>query len=340
MYITPVSFNNFQTPIITKRESSNNDISNIQPNSKYLGKDCVSFGVGNKVLHSMKGAMTVEATRKAIDEATTVSKRTLYVLRKYLKPLIANEANPNNPIKSISGGVKGENSTRKKTAKRSINGKKGLMEMGDFIRYRITLRDNSPKNTEKVLKQLGDMVKSGEFQIFEIENYLTQDCRGYANYKMLGSLAEKCNPNELSTRTANIPSGYPAIHIGFKTKEGFVGEIQIMGSDVERIKELDDFLYKLLDNSGLEEPYKGTMEAPMKKALKLIKDDTFKMNTLMQYRRDAFSLAFDSPAKKYNSKEKAKYIDIPYFLPRELGFSWIAEQKEFCEAVHKKAKPQ
>lgn len=335
MYITPI----LPTLYI------NNTISNNTPSvqhikSQYshpLSADTVSFKAGKKDFENMKDAVSVESTRKAIDEATAASKRTLYILRKYLKPLMANTANPNNPIKSISGGVKGENSTRKKTAKRSISGKRGLMEMGDFIRYRITLRDNSPKSIEKVLKQLGNAVKSGEFQIFEIENYLTQDSRGYANFKMLSALTDNCNPNELSIRTANIPSGYPAIHIGFRTKEDIIGEIQIMGSDVEEIKELDDFLYKLLDNNGLEEPYKGIMEAPMKKALKSIKDDAYKMNALMQYRRDSFSLAFDTPSKKYNSKEKVKYIDIPYFLPKELGFPWIAEQKEFCESVSKKS---
>ena len=317
------------------------------PKLNILDRDTVSFSGSkkgekneNKNLDSMAGAVSVSTAKRAHNEVDHAGKRIYSTLKKYLKPLVATSSSPNNPIcageKGIKYRVKDDISICEKTATREIKNKEDIFKMGDVLGFRIVLRENSPKNVEKVLKQLGEAVKCGDLNIIEIENYLLPDGRGYCSTKALEKLASVCNPNELDINlNKKIKSGYPAIHIGIKTKEGYIGEIQIMGKDVEDVKDLDDWFYKILDNKPLKKKYRSA-QIKIENAIKSLTPD--QMNVFMQYRRDSFTRAFEEEPREYNTRKKSQFIDIPYFLPRELGYQWVADQKIYLDSQAAKQK--
>lgn len=325
----------------------NNDSTVTRPRLNFLDKDTVSFSGSkkdkkyeneNKDLESMCGAVTVSTARAALDELDQAGMRIYSTLKKYMKPLVATNSSPDNPVcaggKGVKYRLKEDVSICEKTAVRDIKSKRGIFEMGDVLGFRIVLREHSPKNVEKVLKQLALAVKHGDLNIIEIENYLLPDGRGYCSTKALEKLASVCNPNELDINlTKKIKSGYPAIHIGIKTKEGYIGEIQIMGKDVEDVKDLDDWFYKILDHKPLRKKYKSA-QAKIEKAIASLSPE--QMNAFMQYRRDSFTRAFDLEPKGYNTRKKSQFIDIPYFLPQELGYQWVADQKFYIDTTSKK----
>jgi len=289
-----------------------------------------------KTSRNMSHAVSNNLAMQVCDEVTTAFKRIKYNLKKELKPLVATNSEPNNPIlpgeSGIYGGVKGVVSARKKTASRDITNKKGLLEMGDILRFRIVLRESSPKNMEKLLKQLAQAFKNGD-EIIEIESYVAPNGKTYATAGMLNKLAAKCNQNILKTSyDKRIPSGYPAIHIGFKTKEGYIGEIQIVGCDVAHVKHADDALYKVMDcNKSLDEEY-AEVEKLIRAGLKKLTSEDDKTR-YMKYRRDNFQLAFDCEPKGYNTRKKFEFITLPYDLPEELDFQRIFDKIYLCECA-------
>lgn len=319
--------------ILLQKRCTNSTVS--YSNLTGLNKDTVSFSSkeknDNKNLDSMADAVSVSTAKKAHNEVNQAGKRIFSTLKRYLKPLVATSSSPNNPICAGESGIKYRSkediSICEKTATRKIKNKQEIFEMGDVMGFRIVLREHSPKNVEKVLKQLAEAVKHGDLNIIEIENYLLPDGRGYVSPKALEKLASVCNPNELDINlNKKIKSGYPAIHIGIKSKEGYIGEIQIMGKDVEDVKDLDDWFYKILDHKPLKKKYKSA-QIKIENAINSLTPD--QMNAFMQYRRDSFARAFDLEPKEYNTRKKSKFIDIPYFLPEELGYQWVADQKVY-----------
>lgn len=320
----------------------NNDNNVTRPKLNFLDRDTVSFSGkqknDNKNLDSMADAVSISTAMRANQEVYNAAKRINSTLKKYLKPLVATSSSPENSIcageKGIKYRIKDDISICEKTATREIKSKSDILKMGDVMGFRIVLREHSPKNVEKVLKQLALAVKQGDLNIIEIENYLLPDGRGYCSTKVLEKLASVCNPNELDINlTKKIKSGYPAIHIGIKTKEGYIGEIQIMGKDVEDVKDLDDWFYKILDHKPLKKKYKSA-QTKIEKAIASLSSE--QMNAFMQYRRDSFTRAFDLEPKGYNTRKKSQFIDIPYFLPKELGYQWVADQKFYIETTSKK----
>ncbi len=292
-----------------------------------------------KTSRNMSYAVSNDLAMQVCDEVTAAFKRVKYNLKKELKPLVATTSEPNNPImpgeSGIYGGVKGVVSARKKTASRDITNKKGLLEMGDLLRLRIVLRESSPRNIEKLLRQLGQAFKNGD-EIIEIESYVAPNGKTYATAGMLNKLAQKCNQNILKTSyDKRIPSGYPAIHIGFKTKEGYIGEIQIVGCDVAHVKHADDALYKVMDcNKGLDEEY-DDVEKLIRTGLEKLTSEEAKTR-YMKYRRDNFQLAFDCEPRGYNSRKKFEFITIPYDLPEELDLQRISDKMYLCERAASK----
>lgn len=292
-----------------------------------------------KASRNMNEGVTNDLAMQVCGEVNAAYKRIMYLLKKELKPLVATDSAPNNPIapgdSGIYGGVKGVVSARKKTASRGISNRKGLLEMGDLLRMRIILRDASPRNVEKVLRQLGQVFKNGD-EIIEIESYVSANGKTYATAGMLDKLAAKCNPNTLKTAyNKRIPSGYPAIHIGVKTKEGYIGEIQIMGRDVVQTKHVDDVYYKLFDCGKSLDPEYAEVEKQVRAGIKKL-DTEEKKSRFMQYRRDNFQAAFDEDARNYNTRKKFEYIKIPYDLPEELDMQKVDDRIYLCERAARK----
>lgn len=88
--------------------------------------------------------------------------------------------------------------------------------------------------------------KAGNFKVKEIENYRLTRKDSYVSSKTLDKFEKICqSKGQFPSRSGKaIPNGYTAVHLTIELPNGQIAEIQIMGRDLERIKELEDFYYK------------------------------------------------------------------------------------------------
>ena len=220
----------------------------------------------------------------------------------------------------------------------------------DIVGSRIILEDSNPRYITLVLDALKNAVNDGLLKITSIENNIpdarklpqgaTIDDYSYASNEQLEEFAQATGA-ELDTNITK--TGYIAIHINVDLSDemfkaysgvfnGFSGEIQIMGRDVERLKDVEDLCYKLKDNKNA---YKSVYE-PFKKHFKPLYDlhkDDFDEYTYRLYL-----------AQRANSKKKRTSFPTPAELgfteaqiPPQLDFNRLAIKKLDCDH-DKKAK--
>ncbi len=331
----PQSFNNkFRNNIVT---GSNNSLN---PNVSYKNlnqpaKDTVSFSGGEKILKTKTHEITYDLAKKVYNNANEDLINIKWVLKKYLKPLIATNTTPENPICPEKIGlkyrIKGPESIREKATSRGITRMKDLVLIGDIIGARVILRDAKKNSVEKILKQLSTAVRNGDLKLVEVENHYPVPEASYATEKALKAIAKEAN---LPVITEETKSGYRAIHLTAKTKHGYHAEIQIMGRDVEDLKEIEDICYKIRCKKGVPAKYR-LIEEEVKPAIESLSKPNEKL--YMRYINDSYDFAAKLPPRKINSRKKQEYIPIPYFLPKALDFLHLAQMKEVCDKLAKVA---
>lgn len=138
----------------------------------------------------------------------------------------------------------------------------------DIVGARIVMKESSPEYTDKILCALKQAVADGVLKITSIENNVPSAEKipeghklsdyAYASDSQLRSLKTASGAPVLTNESK---TGYMAIHINvdlsdpiFKNYGGvyndYSGEIQIIGRDVEQLKEVEDLCYKLKDKKN------------------------------------------------------------------------------------------
>lgn len=306
------------------------------PKLHILSADTVSFGIGEKKLSKTARTISVDLAKKVVSEAEEDAKEIRFVLNKYLKPFVASQKNPNAPIcpgeRGISVRIKTEDSLRQKVTPRGIKTKWGVKNVGDVIGARIVLRDGSQHAVDKILFAIADAIKQGALRITEIEKFNPKQGRiavkdigelGYGSIKGRKALEEASG---IISRVGPQPSGYPAIHITIKTKNGYKAEIQIMDVDVEDLKHVEDLGYKIRCGKGVCEKYKK-IEKDILPAFEELEEKGLE-DAYLDYVSDSYLTAFSTPAQKFNAKRKTKFLQIPYYLPQKLDFNYIAQKMQ------------
>lgn len=218
-----------------------------------------------------------EACRQVSENAKRAESRLEKTLKDALKKYVFNEkTNHHGAIMNISTRVKSANSIREKVAgeleyaitenKSKIfnpqNPEEIKRTLGDIIGARITLRKSDSSETSKIIDSLIREVEAGRLRITKIENYEPENCEDSVKYfkradleRLLDAANKNRKPGQSEVELAYTPkiSGYMALHIDVDLSDdnlptkynGYTGEIQIVGRDVERLKEVEDFLYKL-----------------------------------------------------------------------------------------------
>lgn len=303
-----------------------------------LTKDTVSFGIGEKHLDKGAKSVTHDLAMRVVDEAQDDAQDLKYILKKILSPYVASAQNPDKPILSGDRGihvrVKSADSLRDKLTSRSITTLYGAKNVGDIIGGRIVLRSASSKDVDSILKAIAKAHTQGALNIYEIEKWIPKAGKMYAQTRDLGygtskGLAELENATGLVSSVAPQESGYPAIHIGIKTKNGFKAEIQIMGVDVEDLKEVEDLCYKIRCGKPIPTIYKS-MEKILQPAFEELETKKLEGH-YMDYVNDSYLNAFNYPVQNFNTRKKAPFLPIPYFLPQVLDFTNIAREMEKCK---------
>lgn len=271
------------------------------------------------------------------------------VLKEGLKDLVVSDEHPDNPIAKghvgIHGRVKSPESIMEKIQPRALRTKKEILQLGDVIGGRIVLDSSSPADFDKVFKALGEMVKAGKLNVVEVENYRLSPKDSYVAQSTLDDFEDTCQSvgQYPSVQSKPRESGYTAVHVTLDLGNGILAELQIMGRDMERVKELEDFIYKKSCNKKLPKKYRK-IEKMLDNVLgptnKMEKLTGFQKETLQHYTRDCYVYAREMPVRERRRRESSKnfFYPIPYSLPQELSFENLEKMKEECDKEWKNSK--
>lgn len=141
----------------------------------------------------------------------------------------------------------------------------------DIIGARIILND-SKAAAQKVMEALKKAANDGALNIVSIENYLPNPKKlpageKISSYEYLSArkVSRAAKAMNADYRESESKSGYIAIHVNldlsgsrFETPKnelnGYQGEIQIIGKNVEELKDVEDLCYKLKDEKSSFSP--------------------------------------------------------------------------------------
>ena len=211
----------------------------------------------------------------------------------------------------------------------------------DIVGARITMHESDPSCTKGVIDALAKAVKDGKLKITSIENNIPDKDKlplgknpadyEYTSVEQLQSLADLANA---PLKNIVSKSGYLAIHINIDLSDpifrkygnefnGYSGEIQIIGKNIEEFKELEDLCYKLKDNKKISEHYSSFGEN-FKKHFKSKKiEDAFEKYTYQAYLRQR-EIPPGRTKKDFLSISEAGLARV---LPPELDFNFLKIKK-------------
>lgn len=215
----------------------------------------------------------------------------------------------------------------------------------DIVGSRIILEDSNPRYIELVFDALKRASDDGLLKIKSIENNIpdenklpdgsTLDDYLYASQEQLESFAEA---TDAQLQTNITKTGYIAIHINVDLSDdmfkayggafnGFSGEIQIMGRDVEQLKDVEDLCYKLKDNKNayrrVYEPFKKHFAPLYVKHKKDFDEYTYK---LYLYQR--------ATSKKRRGTTFPSATELGFTetqIPPQLDFNRLVIKKRDCD---------
>lgn len=256
-------------------------------------------------------------------------------LKRSLKNLIATESNPENIImpnkRGIKSRVKKPKSIAEKANSRELFNIEQIARMGDVGGARIVLRTANFEDTSKVFDAFKDIVKHG-YKIKEIENYRLNPKDSYVSQKTLDKFEKYCIEHEQYPEVKNkaLPNGYTAIHVTIELPDKKQVELQIMGRDIENVKEVEDFFYKYRCNKKFDPKFRAIQRIFDKYMPTL---DEFQKETLNRYIKDSYINARHIPSRSAKSRfnPDKDFLPFPYSLPEKLSFSNLWKMMEKCQ---------
>lgn len=248
-----------------------------------------------------------------------------------------------------------------------FNGKKDAQALiDDIIGARIVLRDSSKKSVKKVLQILGQMVKDGRFKVKEVESFFPvidsvpewvqkgyqkdlgikldekklktmtrPDFFNYADssdFAEFGRICRSTNPDADIKGGRDLPNGYQAIHVNIILPDGSKGEIQIMGRDIEKFKDLlEDAVYKKKCKKGIKYAPLNERLAPLadkkEKALQVAHTD---------YTRWTYIGERLKAPESFSRRPRERYLSAPKDIQaRGLGYNQLVPLARAAKAAAK-----
>lgn len=249
-----------------------------------LGKDMVSFGAAahaSKFLESRAGGVSRATAKKIHNIAADAQPEIEKFMRGIFEDLIVTAEKPCNLIAYIKGRPKSASSIEEKSKVIDETTIRGVLQkMTDLNAMKIVLtasgsQNDNRKNVHKVLERLFDAVNKGLIILEEVEVK-----RPKAAEKLKGKNAARWDyedPDKLEAFVAqaeksmgksvrfpepdSTPANYSAIHFLFRLPgQKRVFELQLMGYNVAEFKDLDDIIYKILDNKNVADKYEPLVQ--------------------------------------------------------------------------------
>ena len=273
---------------IIGRYNSSNNTSLKNTKLAPLAKDTVTFsGVNAKLNRSLFEAFdNIDICTQVRDDAKPAMNDLKNTLETALAPLMATKDNPRGIIDSIHTRIKSPDSIREKAADKleaaitsatpwafnpkTAEGIKGVL--GDIVGARIVLRKSDIKQTSEIIDILANLVRQGKLKITKIQNYVPANAQLNLKYfkdsdleKLKDAVNSKRGPNEkpLEVIYEAKGTGYMALHLDVDLSNpeykawnnDYKGEIQILGYDVAKLKDLEDYCYKMKPGKDIKGGY-------------------------------------------------------------------------------------
>lgn len=329
------------TSLFNNRRTTTGSVyySNLAP----LKYDTVSFGLTEKDLPSkdIQGMFKLPAgtANKIYKNAKQTKNYLAKQLYEIFDGLISSSPNDGKPIGEIVCRTKLPKSIDEKAmTRRWINEDEVKSNMTDIIGARIIMNNSSVENVDKVIDRITDAVRNDKLRIIEIENYRPEpeiDENGdikysydYASFNALRRLKCECDKKgrSIPKRDEDLPTGYMAIHLLTELPNSFTGEIQIMGKDVAKLKDIEDLCYKAKSGKKIDPIYK-----PIRDILKPLrnKNDVILQREYNKYTRNAYT--HQRMKETFSNDDSCGFLKIPNYLPEELDFNNLARIKSECE---------
>ncbi len=365
----------------SNQNRANNNVLNFNvsaPKIAPLAKDTISFTSNNKtdLNKSLYEAFDNGlACQKVHDEASMAEKKLKKLLQGALSNLTSPKGNPNPtlPIQDIITRVKSPISIKEKVA--------GALEHAivkdrtkifnptdpedikrivvDIVGARIILQRSEHNQTAKIINALIKEVEAGRLKITKIESYEPQnpDNNGlkYFSEKDLKRLQAAANnnkkPGEPLTELCveRRRTGYMALHLDVDLSDrdlptrysGYKGEIQILGADVEKLKEVEDFAYKLRHGKTIKGGH-SAYEPFAQYYAKFLNDENYpnlKEDIITYTSRAYLQQRKKEPfAKKGNNRfatlPSIAQCDMQGKIPTELDFNRLAAIKRASDTLY------
>lgn len=287
----------------TNTNTENKKIANSYSSMPYFGlkltapleQDTVSFGAAahaSKFLESRSGGVSRATAKKIHKIATDAQPEIEKFMRGIFEDLIVTAEKPHNLISYIKGRAKSASSIEEKSKVIDETTIRGVLEnMTDLNAMKIVLtasgnQNDNRKNVHKVLKRLFDAVNRGFIILEEVEvkrpkaaeklkgkNASRWDYEAPEKLDEFVTQAEKSMGKSVRYGEPDLtPANYSAIHFLFRLPgQKRVFELQFMGYNVAEYKDLDDIIYKILDNKNVSNKYEPLVR--ILKPLVMTKDD-------------------------------------------------------------------
>lgn len=199
----------------------------------------------------------------------------------------------------------------------------------DAIRARVVLKHGTKAEGDKICEQLTDAVSRGKLEIKEIINYYSDDEGKYISDKSMNALKtaidNRYGEDSYTYHDKVKSSGYNSVHIVIKVNKDFDAELQIMGREVERLKDVEDVFYKLRHNKNTRPEYRA-IKRQYRSMYSM--DNTSLINNLNAYTREAYIAQREKELGIYKGKEKTEFVPLDtkkHNLPKIFDFNKIAE---------------
>lgn len=333
--------------------------------AKPLQQDTVSFGATAKKLTSRGDGVSLKTAKKIHNVADELQEEIVEFVNKFFKDLIVTEDKPNNLIEYIKGRTKSPESIVEKSATRNWNNMADIFtNMTDLNGIKIVLRDGSKANVKQILKRFEKALSQGVLICSEVENKRPSAAKklkskiadkwDYATFETLDDfrkVAEKESGKEINFNYIDYTdANYTAIHFLFRfpgQKRSF--EVQLMGRNVATFKDMDDVIFKILNNKNVDKAYQPMVDLlkplkveddieylklasdQLKDVIEKLKDEKIspQIKELLQNRQIALKENIDKTKKKIQISELFnKYRCEAFLFQREKAASSFSRNKK------------
>lgn len=289
-------------------------------------------------------------------EAVPAKKRIDAVLRKYLSKYVADENNPDRPIREIKGRIKSPQSIvekiqgliqNKPELTPKLHTKAGIKELiKDLTGNKIVLRSDNKNDTLAITEELFKAHKNRELPISEVEVYYPtlqgkeeefiqfmqaqygkkisqKECekiiadKDYFSYVIRSEIDKLAEKYGITVKYPPRNNGYTAIHINTLSPDGFNGEIQIIGCNVEKLSNVQHQYYKAQCGKIVDPALKNTFEPIMPQTA-----DPEIQSLTQNYTFFAFIFERLKAKIPYKQKIDTEFLKAPQrLLDLQLGFN-------------------